>query len=66
MPPLDEGTVLYMPTTMPGISVVQAQELLQMTDGILRRFPEVNSVLGKAGRYLILQRIRRPCQCSRQ
>ena len=50
MPPLDEGAVLYMPSTMPGISIAQAQVLLQNTDRILRRFPEVDHVLGKAGR----------------
>lgn len=50
MPPLDEGTLLYMPTTMPGISIAQAQRLLQTTDLILKQFPEVDSVLGKAGR----------------
>jgi len=50
MPPLDEGTILYMPTTLPGISVAQAQELLQAQDRVLRSFPEVGSVFGKAGR----------------
>jgi Cu(I)/Ag(I) efflux system membrane protein CusA/SilA len=50
MPPLDEGVILYMPSTMPGISISQAQQLLQTTDGILARFPEVDRVLGKAGR----------------
>jgi copper/silver efflux system protein len=50
MPPLDEGTILYMPSTMPGISITQAQVLLQDTDRILMRFPEVDHVLGKAGR----------------
>jgi Cu(I)/Ag(I) efflux system membrane protein CusA/SilA len=50
MPPLDEGSLLYMPTTMPGISIGEAQKLLQVTDGILKRFPEVDRVLGKAGR----------------
>jgi len=50
MPPLDEGTILYMPTTMPGISIAQAQRLLQTTDLVLRQFPEVDRVLGKAGR----------------
>ena len=50
MPPLDEGVVLYMPSTMPGISISQAQSLLQTTDRILTRFPEVERVLGKAGR----------------
>lgn len=50
MPPLDEGVLLYMPTTMPGISVTEAQRLLQVQDKILRAFPEVDRVLGKAGR----------------
>ena len=50
MPPLDEGAILYMPSTMPGISISQAQTLLQSTDRILARFPEVDQVLGKAGR----------------
>ncbi len=50
MPPMDEGTILYMPTTMPGISVAQAQRLLRATDAILKQFPEVDRVLGKAGR----------------
>lgn len=50
MPPLNEGTVLYMPTTLPGISVSQAQELLQTQDNVLRSFPEVDRVFGKAGR----------------
>ncbi len=50
MPPLDEGTILYMPTTMPGISIGQAQRLLQTTDLVLKQFPEVDQVLGKAGR----------------
>jgi len=50
MPPLDEGALLYMPATMPGISVGQAQQLLQTQDQILMRFPEVATVLGKAGR----------------
>ncbi|GFO56586.1 cation transporter [Geomonas sp. Red276] len=50
MPPLDEGSLFYMPTTMPGISVGEAQKLLQVTDRIISRFPEVQQVLGKAGR----------------
>jgi Cu(I)/Ag(I) efflux system membrane protein CusA/SilA len=50
MPPLDEGTLLYMPSTLPGISVTQAQQLLQVQDRIIRQFPEVDTVLGKAGR----------------
>ena len=50
MPPLDEGAILYMPSTMPGISVGEAQRLLQITDRIIKRFPEVETVLGKAGR----------------
>ncbi len=50
MPPLEEGSLLYMPTTMPGISIAEAQRLLQITDGILKGFPEVDHVLGKTGR----------------
>jgi len=50
MPPLDEGDILYMPTTYPGISITKAKELLQQTDRILKSFPEVESVFGKAGR----------------
>ena len=50
MPPLDEGTLLYMPSTMPGISIDNAQRLLQTTDRIIKQFPEVDRVLGKAGR----------------
>ena len=50
MPPLDEGDLLYMPTTMPGISITEAKNLLQQTDRIIRTFPEVDYVFGKAGR----------------
>jgi copper/silver efflux system protein len=50
MPPLDEGTMLYMPTTVPGISETEAQKLLQIQGRILSRFPEVEQVFGKAGR----------------
>ncbi len=50
MPPLDEDDILYMPTTFPGISITKAKELLQQTDKILKTFPEVQSVFGKAGR----------------
>jgi len=50
MPPLNEGTILYMPTTMPGISVGSAQDLLKRQDQILKSFPEVERVFGKAGR----------------
>ena len=50
MPPLDEGSILYMPSTMPGISITEAQKLLQVTDRIIMQFPEVDQVLGKAGR----------------
>jgi copper/silver efflux system protein len=50
MPPLEEGSMLYMPTTMPGISITEAQKLLQLTDRIIKQFPEVGRVLGKAGR----------------
>ncbi len=50
MPPLYEGSLLYMPTTMPGISVAEAQRLLQTMDQRLHEFPEVERVFGKAGR----------------
>ena len=50
MPPLEEGSILYMPSTMPGISITEAQRLLQITDRIIKQFPEVDRVLGKAGR----------------
>jgi len=50
MPPLDEGSLLYMPSTLPGLSIGEAQRLLQIQDRIIRRFPEVERVLGKAGR----------------
>ncbi len=50
MPPLNEGTVLYMPTTLPGISVAAAEDLLQTQDGVLKKIPEVERVFGKAGR----------------
>jgi len=50
MPPLDEGSLLYMPSTLPGISVTKAQELMQVQDRIIKQFPEVSTVLGKAGR----------------
>src|SRR5262245_42028640 len=50
MPPLDEGSLLYMPSTMPGISIGQAQSLLQVTDQIIKQFPEVERVFGKAVR----------------
>ena len=50
MPSFDEGTILYMPTTMPGISISQAKRVLQVSDTVLKQFPEVEQVLGKAGR----------------
>jgi Cu(I)/Ag(I) efflux system membrane protein CusA/SilA len=50
MPPLDEGDLLYMPTTMPGISITEAKNILQQTDRIIRTFPEVDYVFGKVGR----------------
>ena len=50
MPPLDEGSILYMPTTFPGLSAEQAEQSLQLQDKILRQFPEVARVYGKAGR----------------
>ncbi|HYG84797.1 MAG TPA: efflux RND transporter permease subunit [Azospirillum sp.] len=50
MPALNEGTILYMPSTLPGLSITKAAELLQMQDRIIKSFPEVESVYGKAGR----------------
>jgi Cu(I)/Ag(I) efflux system membrane protein CusA/SilA len=50
MPTLNEGTLMYMPTTLPGLSVTKAAELLQTQNRIIRSFPEVQSVYGKAGR----------------
>ena len=52
MPVLNEGTLMYMPTTLPGLSVTTAAELMQMQDRIIKSFPEVQSVFGKAGRAL--------------
>ena len=50
MPPLYEGTLMYMPVTLPGASITEMQKLLQVTDRIIRQFPEVENVFGKAGR----------------
>ncbi len=50
MPPLYEGDLLYMPTTLPGVSVAKAKEILQQTDKIIKTYPEVKTVFGKAGR----------------
>jgi copper/silver efflux system protein len=50
MPPLDEGTLLYMPSTLPGISQTEAQRILQVQDRLIRTVPEVDRVFGKAGR----------------
>ncbi len=50
MPPLDEGTILYMPTSMPGTSITDARKILQISDKIISSFPEVQSVFGKIGR----------------
>ena len=50
MPPLDEGDILYMPSTFPGISITKAREVLQQTDKMLKTFPEVHHVFGKIGR----------------
>ena len=65
MPNINEGTLLYMPTTLPGISVTRATELLQMQDRIIKSFPEVDSVYGKAGRAATATD-RRPRKCSRR
>ena len=50
MPPLEEGTILFMPTTLPGVSVARAREIVRQQDAILKSFPEVDHVWGKAGR----------------
>ncbi|MDZ4862840.1 MAG: CusA/CzcA family heavy metal efflux RND transporter, partial [Gemmatimonadota bacterium] len=50
MPPLNEGTILFMPTTLPGVSVARAREILRIQDAILKTFPEVDHAWGKAGR----------------
>ena len=50
MPPLDEGSLLFMPTTVPGVSIGQAREIMRYQDSVLAAFPEVASVFGKAGR----------------
>jgi Cu(I)/Ag(I) efflux system membrane protein CusA/SilA len=50
MPPLKEGSVLFMPTTVPGVSIAQARDIMRHHDSILASFPEIESVLGKAGR----------------
>ncbi|MBN8217901.1 MAG: efflux RND transporter permease subunit [Spirochaetes bacterium] len=50
MPPLNEGSILYMPTTLPGISVTEASRLLQIQNRLLAKFPEVETIFGKAGR----------------
>jgi Cu(I)/Ag(I) efflux system membrane protein CusA/SilA len=50
MPPLDEGSLLFMPTTVPGVSIAQAREIMRYQDSVLASFPEVAAVLGKAGR----------------
>jgi copper/silver efflux system protein len=50
MPPIEEGTILFMPMTLPGVSIQQAQEIMRRQDAIIAGFPEVESVIGKAGR----------------
>ncbi len=50
MPPLAEGSILFMPTTVPGVSIAQAREIMRYQDSVLASFPEVERVLGKAGR----------------
>ncbi|MHB8481408.1 MAG: efflux RND transporter permease subunit [Nitrospiria bacterium] len=50
MPPLNEGTILYMPTTLPGISITKASQILQQQGALLKQFPEVETVFGKIGR----------------
>jgi Cu(I)/Ag(I) efflux system membrane protein CusA/SilA len=50
MPPLNEGTILYMPTALPGISITEATQILQRQDQLIKQFPEVDHVFGKVGR----------------
>jgi Cu(I)/Ag(I) efflux system membrane protein CusA/SilA len=50
MPPLQEGSILFMPTTVPGVSIAQAREIMRYQDSVLASFPEVETVLGKSGR----------------
>ncbi|MEO7861463.1 MAG: CusA/CzcA family heavy metal efflux RND transporter, partial [Nitrospirales bacterium] len=50
MPPLNEGTILYMPTSIPGMSIQQTSKILQTQDRLLKEFPEVDQVMGKMGR----------------
>ena len=64
MPPLNEGTILYMPTTLPGISVAEAQALLQTQDRVLKSFPEVERVFGKAGRAETSTEYNSPLSCT--
>ncbi len=49
MPPLDEGSIMYMPTTLPGISIRQAEQLLQVSDRVIRQFPEVDQCAWQSG-----------------
>ena len=58
MPPLDEGDLMYMPTTYAGLSIGTASEILQQTDKLIKTVPEVNSVFGKIGRAACRQRLR--------
>src|SRR3989449_3198054 len=50
MPPLNEGTILYMPTTVPGLSIPEGAKVLQVQDRLLKEFPEVERVFGKMGK----------------
>src|SRR4051794_11246666 len=50
MPPLNEGSILYMPITLPGIAITEASKYLQIQDKLLRQFPEIQSVYGKIGK----------------
>jgi len=50
MPPLHEGSILFMPTTVPGVSIAQSRDIMRYQDSVLAAFPEVERVLGKAGR----------------
>ena len=63
MPPLDEGTLLYMPSTMPGISISEAQRLLQVTDRIIKQFPGGGPRARQGGPRRHVRPIRRRSRC---
>jgi Cu(I)/Ag(I) efflux system membrane protein CusA/SilA len=66
MPTLNEGSIFYMPTSLPGMSVTKAAELVQVQNKIIKSFPEVESVIGKAGRRGDRHRPGHRWRCSRR